>query len=209
MIERVRQAIRRIIRNLAEPLNKITGGKLTPNAVTLIGLIMHVPIAWLIAIQQNYVAAGLLVIFGLFDTLDGELARLQNRVSLSGRLLDSVTDRMKEIMLYIGAAYAIIACTHQPYLAVWAVAACGCALLTSYINAAGDSIMATQKSERHASNKAFRGGLFPFEIRIFVVVLGLLSNRLPLAIIVIALGATFTAISRLFKVYDRIKASDV
>jgi hypothetical protein len=111
---------------------------------------------------------------------------------------------VKEVMLYVGAAYAIIAHAAHPYLAVWAVAACGCSLLTSYVNAAGDSIMATQKSDAHAANKAFRGGLLPFEIRMFILVVGLLSNQVPWAIIIIALGAGYTALSRLFRVIDRI-----
>lgn len=196
------------MRGLARVLDKSSGSKITPNGVTLFGFAMHIPIAWLIATQNNYWAAGLLVVFGLFDTLDGELARLQDRASASGRLLDSVTDRMKEILLYIGSAYAIIACTGRPYLAVWAVAACGSALLTSYVNAAGDSIMAGQRTTKHVANKAFRGGLFPFEVRMFILVVGLLSNRVPLAIIVIAIGATYTAMSRLFRVYARVKEAD-
>jgi phosphatidylglycerophosphate synthase len=197
------------MRAIARMLNSVTGGKATPNGVTIFGLLMHVPIAWLIAIQHNFWAAVLLVIFGLFDTLDGELARLQSRVSVRGRLLDSLTDRIKEIMLYTGAAYGIIATTGRPYLAVWAVAACGCSLLTSYVNAAGDSVMAVQKSKEHASNKAFRGGLFPFEIRMFVLVVGLLTDRVSLVIIVITLGAAFTAASRIFTVLGKVAAANV
>lgn len=209
MIEHTKQAVRAVMRVIARMLNSVTGGKVTPNGVTIFGLAMHIPIAWLIAMQYYYLAAGLLVVFGLFDTLDGELARLQNRVSIRGRLLDSLTDRVKEIMLYTGAAYAIIATTGRPYLAVWAVAACGCSLLTSYVNAAGDSVMVVQKSKEHASNKAFRGGLFPFEIRMFFLVVGLLSGRVTLAVIVIALGAAITAASRMFTVLGRVAEANV
>ena len=49
-------------------------------------------------------AALLLAVFGLFDTLDGELARLQGTESPQGAFLDSVTDRMKEILVYVGLA---------------------------------------------------------------------------------------------------------
>lgn len=204
MIDRTKQAVRSVLRVFAHVLNTVSGGKITPNDVTIFGLLMHIPIAWMIAMQHNYWAAALLVVFGLFDTLDGELARLQNRVSTSGRLLDSITDRIKEILLYTGAAYGIIASTGRPNLAVWAVAACGCSLLTSYVNAAGDSVMITQKSKPHASNKAFRGGLLPFEIRMFVLVLGLLSGRVTLAVIIIAIGAAVTAFSRLFNVLNKV-----
>jgi len=209
MLDAVKQAVRSVMRTFARLLNTLSGGRLTPNAVTIIGVIMHAPIALLIAFQHNLWSAVLLLVFGLFDTLDGELARLQNRQSARGRLLDSVTDRMKEIMLYTGAAYAIIASTHRPDLAVWAVAACGCSLLTSYVNAAGDSIMAGQKVKEHAANKAFRGGFFPFEIRMFILFVGLLTNRVPLAVIVIACGAALTALSRLMRVYTRLAEPNV
>ncbi len=206
MIEAIRQAFKRGIRALALPLNKLTGGKLTPNMITWAGLVMHAPIALLIATNHFVWAAVLLFVFGLFDTLDGQLAQIQKRESARGMLLDSVTDRMKEVLLYTGAAYGIIATTGRPYLAVWAVAACGCSLLTSYINAWGDAVMAKLpvKPKEHVANKAFRGGLFPFEIRMFILLVGLLSGRLTLAVIVIAIGAAYTAFSRLARVAARL-----
>ena len=208
MVDRTKLAVRSVVRVLARLLNRVTAGKLTPNAVTLFGLAMHAPIAWLIAMRYNFWAAGLLVVFGLFDTLDGELAHLQKRETASGALLDSVTDRMKEIMLYSGAAYAIIA-TGRPYLAVWAIAACGCSLLTSYVNAAGDvAVSRVPSTKQHDTNKTFRGGLLPFEIRMCIVIVGLLSNHLIVAVLVVALGAAYTAVSRLFRVLTRLSEAN-
>lgn len=204
MIERIKQATRKVIRLFAVLLNKASGGAITPNSVTIFGAVMHIPIAVLIASRHTMWAASLLLIFGLFDTLDGELARLQQTTSTEGRLLDSITDRMKEIMLYVGAGYAIIVTTGRPYLAVWAIAACGSSLLTSYINAAGDAVMNTQDTHRHVVNKAFRGGLLPFEIRMFVLLVGLVSNHLSPAVIVITIGASLTAIDRLLRVLRRV-----
>ncbi len=204
MIDRIKQAIRAGMRRVAVWLNAASGGHISPNAVTIVGVLMHLPIAWFIAGGAYIQAALLLVIFGLFDTLDGELARLQKRESARGMLLDSVTDRVKEIMLYTGAAWSIIATTGRPYLAVWAVVACGCSLLTSYVNAWGDAVMAKHPVREHAVNKAFRGGLFPFEIRMAVLVLGLLTGRLTLAVIIIAIGAAYTAFGRLLRVYGKL-----
>jgi CDP-diacylglycerol--glycerol-3-phosphate 3-phosphatidyltransferase len=205
-LEAVKQAVRRVMRHLAAALHAVTGGRLTPNTVTVIGLLAHVPIAWLIAMQHFYWAAAGLVVFGLFDTLDGELARLQKRESPSGALLDSITDRVKEVILYAAAAWAIIAQTGHAYFAVWAVVACGCALLTSYVNAAGD-VAVHKLGRQHATNSAFRGGLFPFEIRMFVLLLGLLSNHLAPAIIAIAVGAGLTAAMRLLRIFKTLQAN--
>jgi len=208
MIEHIRQRIRSVMRVFARFLNAVSGGHITPNGITIFGLLMHIPIAWLIATQHNYWAALLLLVFGLFDTLDGELARLQKRVSPAGALLDSITDRFKEVLLYTGAAWAIIASTGRDYMAVWAVAACGCSLLTSYVNAAGDIAVSKLPVGSHEINKAFRGGLFPFEIRMFILFIGLLANRVPLAIIVIAVGAAFTALGRLTRVLNKLTAAN-
>jgi phosphatidylglycerophosphate synthase len=208
MVDRTKLAVRSVIRVFARVLNHLTGGSLTPNTVTLFGLAMHIPIAWLIATRHNLWAAGLLVIFGLFDTLDGELAHLQKRESVRGALLDSVTDRMKEVMLYSGAAYALIASSSRPYMALWAVAACGCSLLTSYVNAAGDVAVARASIKEHATNKTFRVGLLPFEIRMCILIVGLLTNHLSVAVIVIALGAAYTAVSRLLRVITRLSEAN-
>ncbi|HEX8350198.1 MAG TPA: CDP-alcohol phosphatidyltransferase family protein, partial [Hymenobacter sp.] len=88
----LRSRTRAIMHVIAVGLNHATRGHVSPNAITIVGLLMHVPIAWLIAGGSNYWAAGLLVIFGLFDTLDGELARLQKSASSTGMLLDASTD---------------------------------------------------------------------------------------------------------------------
>jgi len=159
---------------------------------------MHLPIAYLIAIGSNLWAAILLVFFGLFDTLDGELARLQKRDSPSGMLLDASTDRIKEVILYSGAAY-ILAKGDHPTTAVWAVAACGASLSVSYIKAKGEAAIATSKQTfTHGElNYLLANGLMRFEIRMVLLIVGLLVNRLLYAIIVIAILSSFTALQRL------------
>lgn len=201
MIEHIRQAFRRIIRGLAGPLNRLTKGKLTPNMVTWFGFAMHAPIAWLIATQHYLWAAALLVIFGLFDTLDGELARLQKRDSPRGMLLDASTDRLKEVLLYSGAAYALAISSH-PGAAAWAAAACGASLSVSYVKAKGEAAVASSRKElSHAQlNKLFSSGLLTFEVRMAVLVAGLVFNRLSAAIVVIAVLAGYTALDRLVQI---------
>jgi len=209
VIQKVRDPIKGFMTQIAVVLNRVTEGKLSPDVVTLVGFAMHFPIALLVATRHNFWAAALLVVFGLFDSLDGALARLQKRSDPRGMLLDSITDRMKEILLYIGASYAIIATTGRAYLAVWAVAACGCSVLVSYINAWGEAVVARHNISQHSVNKSFRGGLFPFEVRMFILVVGLLSDRLALAVIVITIGAVYTALTRLLRIFKRLGEADV
>lgn len=197
----VRNTVRQGAAATARGLDHLTGGRLTPAAVTWAGLVMHVPIAWLIAIGQWYWAAGLLVVFGLFDTLDGELARLQKRASVRGMLLDASTDRMKEVLLYSGAAYWL-ALSSQPATAAWAVGACGASICVSYIKAKGEAAVASGEARipHHTLNRMFADGLLTFEVRMAVLVAGLLAGQLLPAVIFIAAFAAFTAFQRLSRI---------
>lgn len=194
----VRDTIRSWVHWLAPRLNNVTRGWISPNAITIFGLLAHIPIAFLIATgDYNILAAALLVIFGLFDTLDGEIARLQKSESPRGMLLDSATDRVKEALLYMGIAYYFTTAGGSAVLAAITIAALGGSMLTSYLNAMGDAIMAKHKPRDHVANKAFRGGLLSFEVRMAVLMLGLLTGQLEIAVIAIAALAGYTALQRL------------
>lgn len=196
----IKQIVRALFHKIAVWLNRASHGRVRPNHVTLVGFAMHLPIAWLIAMHSNLWAAILLVIFGLFDTLDGELARVQKRASVQGMLLDASTDRMKEALIYSGAAYAI-ATSSSPTDAAWAAAACGASLCVSYVKAKGEAAVATQKSLDHATlNRMFKDGLFTFEVRMAVIVLGLAINQLLPAVIIVAIFSSLTAAGRLVRI---------
>ena len=182
-------------------LNTATKGKLHPNTVTIIGFAMHAPIAVLIAYQHNFWAAILLIVFGLFDTLDGELARLQGRSSAQGMLLDASTDRLKEVLLYSGAGYALALSAH-PTTAAWAAAACGASISVSYVKAKGEAAVAASRKQlsHHELNHLFSGGFLSFEIRMAILVLGLLFSRLVVAVAFIAVFASVTALQRLTRI---------
>jgi phosphatidylglycerophosphate synthase len=85
-LDTIRNNVRKFMRSIARFLNTISGGKITPNMVTITSLVAHLPIAYFIATGSHFLAAGLLVVFGLMDALDGELARLQKKDSPAGML---------------------------------------------------------------------------------------------------------------------------
>ncbi len=202
LLDVARANVRRFMRQIARALNNASRGKLHPMTVTLTGLLAHIPIAWLIATERLAWAAALLVIFGLFDTLDGELARLQKKASPAGMLLDATTDRMKEVILYMGIAYYLFHSgnPNTDWLLVAAVAATGASLLVSYVKSKGESAVATSNIPHHELNYLFADGLLRFEIRMFALVVGLLFNQLPIAIVFVAVGAWLTALERLVKI---------
>ncbi len=202
LLDSVRDVVRAFMVKVAGVLNNATGGKLHPNIITLTGLLAHLYIAWLIAHGSFRWAAILLIIFGLFDALDGALARVQNRASKIGMLLDSITDRLKEVILYAGIAYTFVA-SGSAFFAVWAVLACGISIIVSYINAWGEVVIKDIKGTQHVTNKSFRMGFMTFEVRMFVLVLGLLSSYLKHAIIFITIFAIITALQRFYLIIKK------
>jgi phosphatidylglycerophosphate synthase len=92
---------------------------LTPNMVTTIGLVLNIGVAIIFICgaeegrrgDLSYVGwAGALILFaGLFDMLDGQVARLGNMSSQFGALYDSVLDRYSELILFLGICYYLVA----------------------------------------------------------------------------------------------------
>lgn len=203
LLDAVRDSVRKQIKEIAEMLNKATDGKLTPNMITITGLLAHFWIAYLIT-QEDFITSGiLLVIFGLFDALDGQLARIQNKSSNAGMVLDAVTDRIKEVTLYTALAY-YLANTNQPVLAVWVVVACGASLLVSYIKAKGETALTDSKLSANEKNRVFQDGIFRFEIRMFILVLGLLTGYVAESVMLIAVASSLTAVQRLMVVMRKV-----
>ncbi|MBL7681803.1 MAG: CDP-alcohol phosphatidyltransferase family protein [Flavipsychrobacter sp.] len=122
---------------------------LTPNAVTTIGLILNIGVA-IIFIKGaeignrgdlSYVGwAGALVLFaGLFDMLDGQVARLGNMSSTFGALYDSVLDRYSELFTFLGICYYLVA--HHYFLSsLFAFVALIGSMMVSYTRARAESL---------------------------------------------------------------------
>lgn len=75
---------------------------LSPNAVTLMGLIVAGGSAYLLSTGRLWQGGVVLMASGLFDLFDGALARATERVSNFGALLDSVVDRVSEAVVLLG-----------------------------------------------------------------------------------------------------------
>ncbi|HEU4552661.1 MAG TPA: CDP-alcohol phosphatidyltransferase family protein, partial [Chitinophaga sp.] len=114
--DKLQQGIYVVINPVVKGLIKIG---LTPNAVTTIGLILNIGVAIIFIVgaektnrgDLSYVGwAGALILFaGLFDMLDGQVARLGKMSSRFGALYDSVLDRYSELVLFLGICYYLVA----------------------------------------------------------------------------------------------------
>lgn len=200
-MQEVREIVRYYARSVAKLLHQVSRGQASADHITLLSLAGHLPVAMFIALGMWIWAAVFLLLFGLLDVLDGELARFQKKASPRGMLLDATTDRIKEILIYTGAAFWI---STSPY-AAWtflAVAACGSSLLVSYVKAKGESAVAVGPASmnHHKLNRMFSFGLAAYEIRMLVLLLGLLSGQLLLAIGLVAALASYTSVERLITI---------
>lgn len=198
-MDKARDITRKGMKKVAFYIDKITKGKITPNQVSIIGLLLHIPIVFFMVDGQYILSAFLLVAFGLLDTLDGELARLQKRVSYQGAILDASIDRIKEVMIYAVFVY-IFASQGNALAATLAITALGGAITVSYIKAKGETALISVNKNINGidANKILANGFARFEVRILIVVLGLMLNQIYMATILVALLSWMTVFYRFF-----------
>src|ERR1700761_3770399 len=122
---------------------------LTPNVVTTIGFVLNIGVAVIFIIgaeegnrgDLTYVgwAGGLILFAGLFDMLDGQVARLGNMKSTFGALYDSVLDRYSELIMFLGICYYLVA--HHYFLSsIFAFIALIGSMMVSYVRARAEGL---------------------------------------------------------------------
>jgi CDP-diacylglycerol--glycerol-3-phosphate 3-phosphatidyltransferase len=79
--------------------------RVSPNALSFLGFLAGVAVGFFYAASRPGLAAGLIVVCGLFDILDGKVAKNAHRKSLFGAIFDSSLDRYSEFFMYMGLAY--------------------------------------------------------------------------------------------------------
>ncbi len=122
---------------------------LTPNAVTLIGFILNVGVAAIFIwgaeegtrddLSEVAWAGGLILFAGLFDMLDGQVARLGNMKSVFGALFDSVLDRYSELIMFLGICYYLVA-NHYFLSSIFAFIALIGSMMVSYVRARAEGL---------------------------------------------------------------------
>lgn len=193
----IRDFFRKHIKRLAITLDKISSSRLSAGHITVTSLAGHIPIAWLIIVDQLFWAAIALFIFGMLDVLDGELARYQKKASVQGMVLDATTDRLKETLLFSAAAYWIGTTDNSNW--TWLVVlALGTSLSSNFLKAKAEAAVALKnpKIDHHRLNRMFSEGLVEFDARMIIFGAGLLFNQLFFAIIVLAAVSSYSAIER-------------
>ncbi len=91
------------VHNLAEPVGRVVAKtRVKPNYLTISGFLMNIFVAWVISQGYFLLGGSLILVAGIFDLLDGAVARYTNRVTKFGALLDSTLDRWSDAVLLFG-----------------------------------------------------------------------------------------------------------
>src|SRR6201985_2851029 len=146
----MRTSLQLVIYKVIDPVVKVfIKLGLTPNAVTSIGFVLNVGVAIIFILgaeegnrgDLSYVgwAGGLILFAGLFDMLDGQVARLGNMKSTFGALYDSVLDRYSEQIMFLGICYYLVA--HHYFLSsIFAFIALMGSMMVSYVRARAEGL---------------------------------------------------------------------
>ena len=174
-----------------------------PNAITWFGFLLAVGAAILIILGHLLAAGFLVLISGLFDLLDGALARRANRVTLFGGVLDSTLDRLSEAILLLGILGLFLLTGEQPFL--FASVTLGWSVLLIFVTLLGSLLVSYIRARAEALGVECDVGLFTRGERVIVLALGLLLNQLVIALAIITVFSFITVGQRLLYIGQQTK----
>jgi CDP-diacylglycerol---glycerol-3-phosphate 3-phosphatidyltransferase len=178
--------IRLIVRGLA--LSKIN-----PNILTFLGLVINMVAAGFLAFG-HFRTAGFVIIFaGLFDMVDGRVARATNQVTRFGGFFDSVLDRYSDIALLVGLLVYYGTINRSSYVVLTAIVMAA-SVMISYTRSRAENIVPTCKV-----------GFLERPERVVLLILGALFDRMAPVLWVIAVLGNLTVIHRMIFTYQEAK----
>ena len=158
---------------------------LSANAATGVGLFLAAAAGWLAYRGEFFWAGGFLLLSGLFDLLDGAIARASGKTGPFGGILDSCLDRYGDFFVLAGI---VLFCSARRYdtQMLLALSALMGSFEISYVRARAECAVARCKV-----------GFWERGERIVYLSMGLLLNNLPLVLLVLGIGTHLTALVRM------------
>jgi CDP-diacylglycerol---glycerol-3-phosphate 3-phosphatidyltransferase len=159
--------------------------RIHPNVLTFLGLVINILAAWMFA-RGKFVGAGLVVVgAGLFDMVDGRVARATDRVTRFGGFFDSVLDRYSDLALFMGLLVYYATINRFFYIVLTAVVMTG-SVMVSYTRARAENSIPKCKV-----------GFLERPERVVLIIIGALFNRMAQVLWVIAILSNVTVIHRM------------
>ncbi len=170
---RVGKALGRIVKN--------------PNIITLVGFFIGALAGPLLYFKFVYLSVLALIVSGVFDMLDGAVARALNKITKKGAFLDSNLDRLVEASLYAGIS------VYQPGLAIYSFLAFVFSIMVSYSRARVEGL---SHGIRPKSIELGERG-----IRLLIMIIAMLSGYIFYGLLIVILIAFETFMERLILYY--------
>lgn len=177
---------------IADPMVAVLSRSgIKPNALTFVSLVLSIAAAYFIGTGHFLLGGALVLVSGLFDLLDGALARFTKQTTKFGAILDSTVDRVSEAAIFCG-----LLIWYVPKGSVLEAAAIFAALigsfLVSYIRARAEGL-----------GLECRVGLFTRAERVIVLAIGLLVNQVFIALWVLIVFVYITIAQRLLYLWKQ------
>jgi CDP-diacylglycerol--glycerol-3-phosphate 3-phosphatidyltransferase len=172
---------------ITDPIVRILSRSgITPNALTFINLALNIVAAYVIATGHFLLGGVLVLVAGLFDLLDGALARFTKQTTRFGAILDSVADRISEAAILCGLLIWYIPQEEASLEIVLIFVVLIGSFLVSYIRARAEGL-----------GWQCQVGLFTRAERVIVLAIGLLINQIFIALCVLVIFVFITVVQRL------------
>ena len=171
--------IRAIVRGLA-----LLG--FSPNFLTFLGLVINIWAAFLFAAGSFRWGGVVVIAAGLFDMVDGRVARETNQVTRFGGFFDSVLDRYSDLGVLVGLLVYYASINRNFYVVLTAIAMTG-TVLVSYTRARAENIIPKCKV-----------GFLERPERVVLIIIGALVNRMAHVLWILAVLSNITVISRMY-----------
>ena len=162
---------------------------ISPNWMTMLGLVANVAVALLIARGYLRVGGVLTILASLFDAFDGALARLSGQTSSFGAFLDSTLDRFSEAVVYLGL------------LLYYAQQGRRMEVILIYGTIVGSLMVSYTRARAEGLGLQCRVGLLTRAERVCLLIIGLIAGIMPWMLWPLAVLTNVTVVQRVVYVW--------
>ncbi len=175
---------------IRRPVARVLGGwGITPNALTVCGCLLNVPVMLALATGRLQVGGLLMLLAGLFDAFDGSVAREMGQATKFGAFFDSVMDRYSEAIVFLG-------------LFLWYLQrGARLELVLIYATIVGSLVVSYARARAEGLGLSCKVGLLTRLERVGLLAAGLLLGQLLPVLAVMAVFTNVTAAQRVYHVW--------
>jgi archaetidylinositol phosphate synthase len=181
MLDRIKQVARDALSPFAK---KIVG--VNPNTLTLLGLFISIVAGFFFTIREVVAAGFFLLLSGLFDSIDGAVARENGRTTRFGGFLDSVCDRFADAAVLIGAMWGGL--TSFPPFPDWFLGS---------LAIVGSFMVSYTRARAEAAGATASVGIGERAVRMVILILGAFLNIVNWAVLLVTVLSFITAFQRI------------